>query len=261
MIDIGRRLHPWGPASRGIVADADGVMLGPECVLVERTAVGYRCLSRDDAKRIQDIILAEGARPDWLFEQCQWIVKALDTGQIAFAQILGLQIPVAELDEPQLTRLAAKAALRKANHNRDQPRIPAGHPGGGQWTSDGDDPPDPPHDAADPPQDDGYSDPEADAFDAHLVNVEYPLNQEMWQVARNLYRLYRDGGGGIATLREYLADRGLKIYDLPDVIRSVFDPPKRLRDLQTDKPPRGFGTEAELRAYLGDPHRDTNGIT
>jgi hypothetical protein len=45
----------------------------------------------------------------------------------------------------------------------------------------------------------------------------------------------------------------LKLDDLPDVIRSLFDPPKPLGELQSDKPPRGFDTEAELRAYLGKP--------
>ncbi len=75
----------------------------------------------------------------------------------------------------------------------------------------------------------------------------------MWSVLRNLYRLDRDSGGDIAALRAYLEDRGLKIDELPDVVRSAFDPPKPLSELQTAKPPRGFDTEPELRRYLGDP--------
>ncbi len=31
-----RRLDARGPASRGVVVDADGAMLGPDCVLVNR---------------------------------------------------------------------------------------------------------------------------------------------------------------------------------------------------------------------------------
>jgi hypothetical protein len=193
------------------------------------------------------LALGEDSRPDWLFEQCRRrIAQALDNGQIALAQIIGLHIPVGELDASQLTRLAAVSALIKANYDPDQPRVPAGQAGGGRWTSDGGDP-------ADPPKDDGRNDPGASAFDAYLQNIGYPLSQAMSQVARDLYRLFRDSGGDIGTLREYLAERGLKLDDLPDVIRSAFDPPKPLRELKTDKPPRGFDTEAQLRAYLGDP--------
>jgi hypothetical protein len=218
-------------------------MLGPDCILVRRTAAGYRCLSRDDAKAIHDLRAVECDGADWLFEQCRRIARALDDGQVALAQICGLRIPVSELDEPQLTGLAAASSLIKANYHPDQPRIPAGQPGGGQWTS-GDDG----SGAAERPDDAGSR-----GFDAHLEHIGYPLGQEMWEIARGLYRLYRDSGGDIAILREYLADRGLKLNDLPDVIRSVFDPPKPLGQLQTDKPPRGFDTEAELRAYLGEP--------
>jgi hypothetical protein len=75
------------------------------------------------------------------------------------------------------------------------------------------------------------------------------------------YRLYRDSGGAIANLREHLADRGLKLDELPDVIRRVFDPPKPLAELQSNKPRCGFDTKAELRAYLGRPLPATNGIT
>jgi len=32
-----RRLHPRGRESRGVAVDADGAMLGPDCVLVRRT--------------------------------------------------------------------------------------------------------------------------------------------------------------------------------------------------------------------------------
>jgi hypothetical protein len=91
------------------------------------------------------------------------------------------------------------------------------------------------------------------AFDAHLIEVGYPLSQEKWAAARDLYRLFRDSGGDIAALRAYLEDRGLQLDELPDVLRSAFDPPRPLSELQTAKSPRGFDTEAELRAYLGLP--------
>jgi hypothetical protein len=45
----------------------------------------------------------------------------------------------------------------------------------------------------------------------------------------------------------------LKVDELPDVLRSVFDPAPSLSELQTTKSRRGFDTEAALRVYLGDP--------
>jgi len=37
----------------------------------------------------------------------------------------------------------------------------------------------------------------------------------------------------MAALRDYLAERGLRFDELSDVIRSLFDAPKPLKELQT----------------------------
>jgi len=131
-----RRLHPRGPTSLGVAVDADGAMLGPDFILVRRIAQGYRCITADEATAVQDFLL-DGREPDWLFRQCRRIAKALDNGEIALAQIIGLHIPIGDLDGGQLGRLARAAPLIKANFDPDQSRIPAGQPGGGQWTSEG----------------------------------------------------------------------------------------------------------------------------
>ena len=68
--------------------------------------------------------------------------------------------------------------------------------------------------------------------------------------SRPLSDLY-EHGRGYRGASDYLADRGLKPDELPDVIKSLFDPPKPLSELQTTKPARGFYSEKELRAYLG----------
>ena len=75
----------------------------------------------------------------------------------------------------------------------------------------------------------------------------------MWRAVRELYRLFMQNGGDMAALEAYLDDRGLQLDELPDVIRSMFDGPRPLDQLQTGKPPRGFYTEAALKAYLGPP--------
>ena len=130
-----RRLHPRGATNRGICVDANGAMLGPDCILVHRTAQGFRCVDRGEAAALQDALLAEGLESDWLFGQCRRIAKALDAGETALAQIFGLRIPVDDLDRGKLKRLATAAPFIRANFNPDEPRVPAGQAGGGEWTA------------------------------------------------------------------------------------------------------------------------------
>lgn len=132
-----RRLHPRGTASTGITVDPDGAMIGPDCVLVRRTAEGYRCISRGEAGALQEFLFGDGMESGWLFGQCRRIAKALDSEEIALAQIFGLRIPLDGLDRERLRRLALAAPFIKANFNPDEPRLPAGQPGGGEWTDGG----------------------------------------------------------------------------------------------------------------------------
>src|ERR1700753_3943999 len=55
-------------------------------------------------------------------------------GEIALAQIYGLRIPVAELNDRTLYRLAL-IDIGKAGFNPDEPRIPKGAPHAGEWTT------------------------------------------------------------------------------------------------------------------------------
>src|SRR5580704_5793299 len=77
MLDNMRRLHPRGAANRGICVDAEGAMLGPDCVLVRRTTGGFRAIARGDAVALQKCVLGAGSDEDWLFHQCQRITKRL----------------------------------------------------------------------------------------------------------------------------------------------------------------------------------------
>ena len=124
-----RRLHPRGAGARGIVVDAEGVMLGPDCVLVRRSGNRYRCIDRDEAAALQALVLDPCDDPDWLFQQSCSIAKALTDREVALAQIFGLRIPVGNLDNRRLTGLAAAARLVKANFNPDEPRDDHG-----RWT-------------------------------------------------------------------------------------------------------------------------------
>jgi hypothetical protein len=125
-----RRLHPRGPTNRGVTVDIEGAMLGPDCVLVQRTTDGYRCLAQEDAAAIQALVFDRADDPDWLFRQCRRIAKALVDREMALAQIYGMGIPIIELDSERLKKLAS--IVRKFNFNPDQSRDARG-----RWTDEG----------------------------------------------------------------------------------------------------------------------------
>lgn len=114
------------------MVDADGAMLGPDCVLVRRTPTGYRCTHFEEAARIESVLRHQFEGPGWLFRQCCRIAKALDEGHLSVGQIYGLFIRTQPLDDGQVSRLAALAPIVKANFNPDEPRDAHG-----RWTNEG----------------------------------------------------------------------------------------------------------------------------
>lgn len=136
MFDNMRRLHPRGVANRGLCVDAEGAMLGPACVLVSRMRSGFRAIDRDEAAAVQRLMFGGGRDHDWLFQQCQRIAGALDKGELALAQIYGLRIPIGDLDDEQVRRIAG-ISLAKAGFNPNERRIPKGERHGGEWTTSG----------------------------------------------------------------------------------------------------------------------------
>lgn len=136
MLQDMRRLHPRGAANRRICVDARGAMLGPDCVLVGRTRHGFRALERRHASTLQKCVLDTAPDDHWLFRQCERISDALNKGEVALAQIYGLHIPIANLDDRTLRRLALIDVL-KAGFNPDEQRVPKGEPHAGEWTTGG----------------------------------------------------------------------------------------------------------------------------
>jgi hypothetical protein len=126
-----RRLYPRGAANRGICVDAEGAMLGRDCILVSQTHRGFHAIDRNAALLLQKCLSDEDRDDNWLFRQCQRIADALNAGEVALAQIYGLRIPLREFD----LRYAEAAALAKAGFNPNELRIPKGDPHGGEWTA------------------------------------------------------------------------------------------------------------------------------
>ncbi len=127
-----RRVYERGRRSRGLVVDRDGVALGPDVVLVRHSAAGYRCARTDDLVRLTRLVFTGDARFQRLPAVLAQIARALDAGDLVKAQLLGLEIPIGELDDSQLARLAGAADLVKVGFDPSQPRDE-----GGRWTSEG----------------------------------------------------------------------------------------------------------------------------
>jgi hypothetical protein len=248
-----RRLHPRGRESRGAVLDADGAMLGPDCILVRRTPGGFRCVAPHEARAIQAIVLGPSDDPDLLFEQSQRIARALAKGETALAQICGLRIPLAVLDGAALRRLAAAARLTKADFDPDEPRIPAGEPGAGEWTygddGDADEPGVAPASASedggvgggggDQPSVDG--EPPTDDETAPAIPAERPATlQARNTIVRRAAEWLRQAaalGAGFAEdprAQAFLAalEAAAWIVEYLPEIRSYLDAPKSIEELQ-----------------------------
>lgn len=127
-----RKLHPRGPRARGLVVDAEGVMLGPDCVLVRRTADGYRVVSNEMLTCMQGIAFGKDGHQPRLPFVLGRIANALEGGDVVRAQLLGLSLAIGELCDDQLRRLRLAAEIMKSDYNPDEPRDDRG-----RWTSDG----------------------------------------------------------------------------------------------------------------------------
>ena len=127
-----RRLHDRGPGCRGLAVDPEGVVLGADCVLVRRTPRGYSCAAPDEIALLRRAVFDDDTRLGRLPIVLASIVRALDRGDLVMAQLLGLEIPLDELDDDRLWRLSRAADLIKAGFDPDQPRDDHG-----RWTSEG----------------------------------------------------------------------------------------------------------------------------
>lgn len=127
-----RRLHERGPRSRGLTVDRDGVALGPETILVRRTEAGYERLGPDVLMRVAQAVFGVDAQLGKLPRLLSAIAGALGAGELVKAQLLGLEIPIDELDDAQLAKLAAAAGLIKAGFDPSQPRDERG-----RWSGEG----------------------------------------------------------------------------------------------------------------------------
>jgi hypothetical protein len=129
----------------GLTCDEDGLALGP-ITLAKKAGDDagnrhYRLLPLDDM--VKALRLAYGTMPDAIIERrCRGLARVaqlLGVGADALARIYAVLIGFPEIVPEGMAKLTAAASLRKYNPDwEDEPRVPAGNPGGGQWTNDAD---------------------------------------------------------------------------------------------------------------------------
>jgi len=128
-----RQLYERGPHCQGLAVDAEGVMLGPDCVLVRRLpGGGYRSAGPDAVALLARTVFDDDVRLRRLPIVLSGIVAALDHGDLVKAQLLGLEIPIDRLDEPRLQRLGRAADLLKDGFDPNELRDEHG-----QWAREG----------------------------------------------------------------------------------------------------------------------------
>ncbi len=127
-----RRLYERGRTARGLVVDAEGVVLGPDFVLVRRTSCGYRPCDATHLDLVRKVVFNDDDRLQRLPGILTAIAQALDARDMVRAQLLALEIPVGELNDTRLARLSRVSSALRKEYDPNQPRNDRG-----QWTGSG----------------------------------------------------------------------------------------------------------------------------
>jgi hypothetical protein len=161
----------------GLACDDDGLVLGPmPLVAVVRDAAGRRRYRLHSAVEVARALrLAYGPTRDDTVERYRRglarVAELLAAGENARAHIFAVLLGFPEIAPEGMAKLVRAADLRKDNPDwEDEPRVPAGNPDGGQWTSDvdgiGDDGTGSADGGDDSGQDDGQNGENAEPVDA-----------------------------------------------------------------------------------------------
>ena len=139
-LPLGRlyRLVPRG--GPGLSCDADGVALGGVPLARVWSAAGRRQSEVRPLGEFGEILrLAYGAQSLEVVRRCyrglQRAAAQLDAEDLARASLEAVTTGFPDLASPAMAKLARFTELQKGGDDwEDQPRVPAGEHGGGQWT-------------------------------------------------------------------------------------------------------------------------------
>lgn len=135
-----RLVQRGGP---GPSCDEDGIALGPISLLRRLGGVGDVYWGVSPLDELREILeAAYGPQPTNIVERChRGLGRAahhLERGDAASAALEAVTLGLPGLTPNAMAELANVAVLRKWGDSwQNQPRVPTGQPGGGQWTSEG----------------------------------------------------------------------------------------------------------------------------
>jgi hypothetical protein len=126
-------------ASEGRLVDKNTSVLRADRVLVQQHGPGAIVFLGvgPRAGRLCRLALDAGDDAEPFIAQCRRIDEAIERGDLAKAQDHGIPRAVLDIADRALRRLAIAETLAKAGFDPDEPRVPAGNPDGGQWTTGG----------------------------------------------------------------------------------------------------------------------------
>lgn len=87
------------------------------------------------AAQLDRFAFSDDHDPDPFIARCRQIAEIVESGELAKAERLGVPPAIIAIEDRALRRLAIAEALAKAGFNPGELRVPAGNPGGGDWTS------------------------------------------------------------------------------------------------------------------------------
>jgi hypothetical protein len=141
------RIRPFRLVERGgagLACDADGIGLSSIALasLDAEAGGGRRYVVRSASELSTILATAYGRQRHDVVQRChrglRRAVSALEAQDLALAGIEAVMLALPELDADAIAKLARLADLEKGGDSSgNEPRLPAGQPGGGEWTTGG----------------------------------------------------------------------------------------------------------------------------
>src|SRR5579883_1029121 len=140
-LPLGRPFRLVARGEPGASCDKDGLALGGVPLVWRDTSEGrHRCEVRSLGDLSKVLNLAYGRQQSDVVARCHRglvrVAARLEAADLALASMEAVMIGFPDLAPAAMAKLAKLADLEKAGAAwQTEPRIPAGQPGGGQWTT------------------------------------------------------------------------------------------------------------------------------
>jgi hypothetical protein len=141
---LGRQYSVVARGNAGLSWDDEGLALGCLPLVTSEFGLGgkWRYVVRPAAEVAKALRLAYGSEPDAVIERyhrgLQRVFDLFESGESGRAGVQAVLLGLPKISPEGMAKLAQAEDLLKGGEAwRDEPRVPAGQTGGGDWTSDG----------------------------------------------------------------------------------------------------------------------------